>query len=60
MTGVQTCALPIYKSDLLVGLQVAVGVMVAGALCMFLVIYFIRLQGLRHPQVEMYRTEADG
>jgi len=47
------------KRDLLVGLQVAVGVMVAGALCMFLVIYFIRLQGLRHPQVEMYRTEAD-
>ena len=47
------------KRDLLVGLQVAVGVMVAGALCMFLVIYFIRLQGLRHPEMEIYRTEAD-
>jgi predicted MFS family arabinose efflux permease len=46
-------------STLLLGLQVAVGVLVAGALSMVLVIYFIRRDGLRHPQMDIYRAEAD-
>jgi predicted MFS family arabinose efflux permease len=43
--------------DLQLGLQVAVGVMVGGALLMFVVIYFIRRDGLHHPQLEPFRTE---
>jgi MFS transporter, Spinster family, sphingosine-1-phosphate transporter len=43
--------------DLQIGLRVAVGVMVGGALLMFLVIYFIRRDGLHHPQLESFRTE---
>ena len=46
-------------SDLLLGLKVAVGVMVAGALSMFLVIYFIRRDGLHHPRLDAFRAEAD-
>lgn len=43
--------------DLQIGLQVAVGVMVCGALLMLLVIYFIRRDGLHHPQLEPFRGE---
>src|SRR5712692_1417683 len=38
-------------SNLLVGLHAAVAVMVAGALCMFLVIYYINRDGLHHPSL---------
>jgi len=31
--------------------------MVCGALLMFLVMYFIRRDGLRHPELECFRTE---
>jgi len=46
-------------SDLLLGLKVAVGVMVVGALGMFLVIHFIRRDGLHHPRLAAFRAEAD-
>jgi MFS transporter, Spinster family, sphingosine-1-phosphate transporter len=46
-------------ADLLLGLRVAVGVMVLGALGMFLVIHFIRRDGLHHPRLDVYRAEAD-
>jgi MFS transporter, Spinster family, sphingosine-1-phosphate transporter len=44
-------------ADLIVGLQVAVVVMVGGALLMFLVTYFIRRDGLRHPELEAFQIE---
>lgn len=44
-------------SDLQLGLQVAVGVMVAGSLLMFLVIYFVRRDGLHHPRLAAFRAE---
>jgi MFS family permease len=43
--------------DLQVGLQIAVAVMVAGALLMFLVIHFIRRDGLRHPILDAFHAE---
>ena len=43
--------------DLRAGLEVAVGVMVLGALGFFLVCYLIRRHGLRHPLLEPYRAE---
>ena len=46
-------------SDLLVGLKVAVGVMLVGALSFLLVVYFIRRDGLHHPHLDVYRAEAD-
>ncbi len=46
-------------STLLVGLQVAVAVMVAGALSMFLVVYFIRRDGLHHPLLDHFRAADD-
>lgn len=46
-------------SDLIVGLQVAVVVMVFGALLLFLVIYFIRRDGLRHPALEAFHAEPE-
>jgi len=46
-------------ADLLLGLQVAVGVMVAGALGMFLVVHFIRRDGLHHPLLDPFRIEAN-
>jgi MFS family permease len=46
------------RSTLLRGLQVAVGVMVAGACTLFLVIYFIRRDGLRHPKLDQYHAAA--
>lgn len=44
-------------SDLQLGLQVAVGVMVAGSLLMFVVIYFVRRDGLHHPRLAAFRAE---
>ncbi len=45
-------------SDLLIGLRVAIGVMIAGGLTMFLVMYFIRRDGLHHPRLEAFRAAA--
>ena len=45
-------------SDLQLGLQVAVAVMVGGSLLMFLVIYFIRRDGLHHPKLAAFHSEA--
>jgi MFS transporter, Spinster family, sphingosine-1-phosphate transporter len=45
-------------SDLILGLQVAVVVMVCGALLMFLVMYFIRRDGLRHRELEAFHAEV--
>ena len=45
------------QRDLQVGLQIAVAVMVCGALLMSLVIYFIRRDGIRHPILEAFRVE---
>jgi MFS family permease len=43
--------------DLQVGLQVAVAVMLTGALSFLLVIYFIRRDGLHHPNLAAFRVE---
>jgi MFS transporter, Spinster family, sphingosine-1-phosphate transporter len=43
--------------DLQLGLQIAVAVMVFGALLMFLVIYFIRRDGIRHPCLDAFHAE---
>jgi MFS transporter, Spinster family, sphingosine-1-phosphate transporter len=45
-------------SDLQLGLQVAVAVMVGGSLLMFLVIYFIRRDGLHHPRLAAFHAES--
>jgi MFS family permease len=45
-------------SDLQVALQAAVAVMVGGSLLMFLVIYFIRRDGLHHPKLAAFHSEA--
>jgi MFS family permease len=45
-------------SDLQLGLQVAVAVMVGGSLLLFLVIYFVRRDGLHHPCLDAFRAEA--
>ena len=45
------------QHDLQVGLQIAVAVMVCGALLMFLVIHFIRRDGIRHPILEAFHAE---
>jgi MFS family permease len=45
-------------ADLIIGLQVAVMVMVGGALLMFLVMYFIRRDGLCHPELDAFRAEV--
>ena len=45
------------QHDLQLGLQIAVAVMVCGALLMFLVIHFIRRDGIRHPILEAFRVE---
>jgi len=39
------------------GFEVAVGVLVLGALGLFLAAYFIQRDGLRHPVLEAFRTE---
>src|SRR5215468_10359705 len=46
------------QHDLQVGLQIAVAVMVLGALLMFLVIRFIRRDGIRHRILEAFRAET--
>jgi MFS transporter, Spinster family, sphingosine-1-phosphate transporter len=43
--------------DLQLGMQIAVAVMVGGALLLFLVIYFIRRDGLRHPELEAFHAD---
>ena len=43
--------------DLQLGLQIAVAVMVFGALLMFLVIHFIRRDGIRHPILDAFHVE---
>jgi MFS family permease len=43
--------------DLQLGLQIAVAVMVCGALLMMVVIHFIRRDGLRHPTLEVFHAE---
>ncbi len=43
--------------DMQLGLQIAVAVMVCGALLMLLVIHFIRRDGLRHPTLDSYHAE---
>ena len=45
-------------SDLQLGLQVATAVMVGGSLLMFLVIYFVRRDGLHHPRLAAFRAET--
>jgi len=44
--------------DMQFGLQIAVAVMVAGGLLMFLVIHFIRRDGLQHSCLESFRAET--
>jgi len=44
--------------DMQFGLQVAVAVMVLGSLLMFLVMYFIRRDGLRHRELETFYVEV--
>ena len=46
-------------SDLQIGLQAATAVMVFGALMLFLVIYFIRRDGLHHPSLAQFRAEDE-
>ena len=43
--------------DLQVGLQIAVAVLVGGALLMLLVIHFIRRDGIRHPTLDAFHAE---
>jgi MFS family permease len=45
-------------SDLQVALQAAVAVMVTASLLMFVVIYFVRRDGLHHPRLASFRLEA--
>lgn len=46
--------------DLQLGLQFAVYVMLAGAVCFLLVIFFIRRHGLQHPALSSYRQAVEG
>lgn len=46
-------------SDLQIGLQAAVAVMVFGSLLMLLVVYFVRRDGLHHPCLAAFRTEVE-
>jgi predicted MFS family arabinose efflux permease len=43
--------------DLQVGMQIAVAVLVCGALLMLLVIHFIRRDGMRHPTLDAFHAE---
>ncbi len=45
--------------DLQLGLQIAVAVMVCGALLLLVVIHFIRRDGLRHPVLDAFHAEAN-
>jgi MFS family permease len=44
--------------DMQLGLQISVAVMVLGALLLLLVIHFIRRDGLRHPNLEIFHAET--
>jgi MFS family permease len=46
-------------SDLQMGLQASVAVLVFGALLLFLVVHFIRRDGLHHPRLAAFRTEDE-
>jgi len=43
--------------DLQLGLQIAVAVLVCGALLMLLVIHFIRRDGIRHSTLDAFHAE---
>ena len=43
--------------DMQLGLEIAVAIMVCGALLMLLVIHFIRHDGLRHPTLDAFHAE---
>jgi MFS family permease len=45
--------------DLQLGLEIAVAVLVCGALLMLLVIHFVRRDGLRHPALEGFQAEPE-
>jgi len=45
------------QHDLQLGLEIAVAVLVCGALLMLLVIHFVRRDGLRHPALETFHAE---
>ena len=45
------------QHDLQLGLEIAVAVLVCGALLMLLVIHFVKRDGLRHPALESFRAE---
>jgi MFS family permease len=46
-------------SDLQMGLQAAVAVLVFGAFILFLVIHFVRRDGLHHPRLASFRAEDE-
>ena len=46
-------------SNLQIGLQAAVAVMVFGSLLMLLVVYFVRRDGIHHPRLAAFRTEDE-
>ena len=45
------------QHDLQLGLEIAVAVLVCGALLMLLVIHFVKRDGLRHPALETFHAE---
>jgi len=45
------------QHDLQLGLEIAVAVLVCGALLMLLVIHFVKRDGLRHPALESFHAE---
>ena len=47
------------QHDLQLGLEIAVAVLVCGALLMLLVIHFVKRDGLRHPALESFHAEPD-
>ena len=47
------------NSDLQIGLQAAVAVMVMGSLLMLLVIHFVRRDGLHSSRLPAFRSEPD-
>jgi len=47
------------QHDLQLGLEIAVAVLVCGALLMLLVIHFVKRDGLRHPAPESFHAEPD-
>jgi MFS family permease len=45
------------QHDLQLGLEIAVAILVCGALLMLLVIHFVKRDGLRHPALESFHAE---